>query len=134
MDFILHSLSGAALMLAISGAPLPIVYGLLMGGLPDTLDWLLFKIFKTPRWAVYTWFHGTRMGFLVSVLLIVPALHLIFDRLSHPPLLARKGENSYMDEVLIERPIKLTRHDLFWLEGELLLLLTTIILIGIYLI
>jgi hypothetical protein len=146
MTVVNHALTGAALMLALAklffGSLSPVtfwvllVYGLIAGSLPDTLDWFLWFISgkKLQRWAItYGWFHKTKMGHLVSALLIAPLPHVLGDHFIHPPVLANKGTDPYGDEILIEKPIKLSRHDILWLLGELMMFLFFIILVGIYL-
>lgn len=143
MTVVNHALTGAALMLALF-SPIPgstwfwllLVYGLIAGSLPDTLDWLLWVLSgkKLQRWRItYGWFHQTKMGHLVSALLIAPLPHVLGDHFIHPPALFNKGDDAVMDQIIVFRPVKLSRHDVMWLLGELAMFLFCIILVGVYL-
>lgn len=141
MTFLTHAITGAALMLALFG-PVPgsaafwalLIYGLIAGSLPDTLDWFMAKVSFYPRYSsIYGWWHHTKLALLVSLILIAPLPHILGDKFIHNPVLPRKGENPFMDEVLIQKPLVLTRHDILWLLGELMMFLLFIILLGVYL-
>jgi hypothetical protein len=144
MTVITHALTGAALMVALFPQYLgyAIVYGLIAGSIPDSLDWLLWWLSSKewmrwlfpkplPRWAItYGWFHHTLAGHLISLLLIAPFPHVMGDHLIHPPVLPRKGENIFLDEIIVDiKFLKLSRHDIFWCTGELAMVLFAIILV-----
>lgn len=129
MTFINHAFTmyAIAYFLGIT-SPLVLVLAAILGSLPDTLPWVLYKFFNQPRWGqVYAWFHTSKMGHILGF------PHVWFDHLIHPPVLARKGENAYMDEIILRYPgsskLKLTRHDIIWLTGEAMLFLFGLVLI-----
>ena len=141
MTFITHGLAGAALMLALFN-PTPLsgtfwallIYGLIAGSAPDTLDWFMAELKLVPRYSsIYGWWHHSGLALLISVILIAPLPHVLGDKFIHVPVLPRKGENPYMDEILIQKPFGLSRHDIIWLLGELMMFLFFIILLGVYL-
>jgi hypothetical protein len=135
MDFVTHSLVGAALMLALfhpvlfSGLFWTLcIYGLITGSLWDTLE---FTLPVEKRLFFRDWAHNSRTGLFTSIILIAPLPHYLGDKLVHAPIIPEKGTSAFMDEMLVQHP-KLARRDILWLTGELMMIFFLIILIGVY--
>ena len=105
--------------------------GFFLGTAPDTVDWLVWQLCKIPwimkytgvypRWdRIYHWWHHHPVALFISALLVAPLPHVLSDKSVHPPILAHKGDDPKMDEIVWHWPfgINLSRHDIMWLQGE----------------
>jgi len=58
------------------------ISGAILGGLPDTLDWLLAFFGLTLRWSVYDWFHHL-VPWFIQLMLFPMGLHIQLDKIVH---------------------------------------------------
>jgi hypothetical protein len=85
-SFAAHSALGSGVCAGLSHAlgipPIgPTIYGAVLGGLPDTFDWVMAKLGLSERWYWYVIFHASPPWWLM----IQPpfALHLWLDKPFH---------------------------------------------------
>jgi hypothetical protein len=87
VTFASHSCFGAGVTGLVTkiafGDPTPgVIAGGILGGLPDTLDWVLWKLGKIKRWSLYDDFHH-RMPLLLKILYFPVGLHVWLDTFVH---------------------------------------------------
>ena len=89
ITFVAHSLLGAGVTGLVTkvafGDPTPgIVVGAVLGGLPDTLDWLLATLGLTERWSIYVVMHHPKPWLWWIELILFPiGLHCWLDTFVH---------------------------------------------------
>ena len=118
-----HAIAGAAIYTAIFGLSWQsALIGSFIGASPDLIDWAGASLGLWPRWKVYTWWHHNVWAFILSMILIAPLPHIIFDKFVHRPVLPKAGTDPFFDEIMWHWPfgIKLSRQRIFWLQGELM--------------
>lgn len=89
MTFLAHSALGAAtaglVSKVVTGDPTPgVAIGGILGGLPDTLDWLLATLGITERWSIYVVMHHPKPWLWWIELVLFPmGLHTYLDTFVH---------------------------------------------------
>jgi hypothetical protein len=123
MNSISHGISGAAIYLLLFSPAIlwPTLIGFLLGSLGDTLDWICAKLGWSKRYGpIYFWFHHTWGGALFALFTIAPIPHFLFDKFLHSPVIP-VAPHSFMEEIIVQKPIVLSRRWIIWLLGELAL-------------
>lgn len=116
MFSISHAITGAVVYMAIFGWRLDAaIFGAVFGSLPDTSDWIVWKLGLAERWGVvYNWWHRTWGGLILSALLIAPLPHILFDKFVHWPFIHK------LEPYMVEKVVgKYTRYQVWWFFGEI---------------
>jgi hypothetical protein len=89
VTFLAHSAFGAGVTGLVTkiafGDPTPgVIVGGILGGLPDTLDWVLWKLGKIERWSVYSVMHHPPLWLLILSIIFCPiGIHIYLDTFIH---------------------------------------------------
>ena len=136
MTFVTHSYTGAVTygflghQVGLDSLTVPVIVGAILGGAPDTFDWIAWKLGLLPRWWLYGIMHHSRLVVWIEIILIAPGLHVLFDRLIHDPVIPRE-DPVYDAEMWNVFGLKLRRRDIHWLTGEVMVIALTTLLLGV---